>query len=85
MNAKIACCLLVLTGCATKPVVETRVVTVPVSVPCKTPAVARPNWDIDKLPQGSDIYKQVKALLSTLEQHLGYETRLEAEIAACQK
>lgn len=83
MNIKPLLCLF-LAGCATHPVVQTVEVKVPVPVPCKVPTVTKPAWDIDAVPLGSSIYRQVKALLTTNEQHLGYESKLEAVVKSCQ-
>lgn len=81
---------LVLAGCQTKqqaPVPEPRVVEVqvPVVVPCKIAAVARPAFVVDSLPLGAAIDEQMRALRAERRQRQGYEARLEAAIQGCQE
>jgi hypothetical protein len=59
----LACALLV-AGCAT-PRVEYREVKVPVPIQCKPEQVSEPEeYPFDTLPEGADIFTQVKTLLA---------------------
>lgn len=74
-----------LVGCATTPPPAQPVeVRVPVAVPCKAPAPARPAFAVDALPIGSVIWEQMKALRAERFQRQGYEAELEAAVKACQ-
>jgi hypothetical protein len=76
-----------LTGCAGAPpqvITQTRTVEVPVSVPCKVPAIERPAWALDQVDPGSDIYTKGRAALVEVGQRMAYEVRLEAAVASCQ-
>lgn len=78
-----------LAGCQSQqqtPAPEPRVVEVqvPVAVPCKIAAVARPAFAVDSLPLGAEIDEQMRALRAERKQRQGYETRLEASLQGCQ-
>ena len=78
---------LLLAGCFGReaaPPPPPRIVRVPVPVPCKIEAPARPAWEFDKTPAEAGIDEQVRALLVEREQRTGYEGKLEAAITACQ-
>ncbi|MFI8736598.1 hypothetical protein ACIGKM_11855 [Ectopseudomonas toyotomiensis] len=59
-------------------------VEVPVQIPCRTERVPRPVFAVDVLPIGASIDEQMRALRADRRQRQGYETRLEAAVAACQ-
>ncbi len=80
------CVTLALAGCASSPEVITRTieVKVPVSVPCKAPAVERPQFAFDRVSKNDDVYVKGRALLVERKQRQSYEQSLEAALAACQ-
>jgi hypothetical protein len=61
----------------------TETVNVPVPVPCNPPKVEKPALPVDSLPQGSDIFSQVRALWATVETLEGYADQLTAALDAC--
>lgn len=81
MRAAIALALVaVLASCGA----TTKVVKVPVSVPCKVDMPQPPVWATESLKPDAGIFDQVKALLAERRQRQGYQQQLEAAIAACQ-
>ncbi|HBE9081441.1 hypothetical protein ABQ381_12590 [Serratia fonticola] len=85
MKRLIVMAAMVLTGCGNAPVsppayVEVKV---PVAVPCKTDPVAVPAFAVDRLPIGSSIDVQMRALRAERHQRIGYERELLAANAAC--
>ncbi|RSZ60050.1 hypothetical protein HF313_15155 [Massilia atriviolacea] len=73
--------LLLLTACATAPVVQE--VKVPVYRPCVTAAPARPTFATRTLAPDASAGEKVLALARDLPLHLKYEAQLEAVIAGC--
>lgn len=75
-----------LAGCAGRLEPEPRTVRVevPVSVPCRVPAVEMPTWATASLQKGDSLQTKVRALLAELEQRKGYEVQLVAAVQACQ-
>ncbi len=81
MRAAVALAIaLALAGCET----TTKVVKVPVSVPCKVDLPKPPVWATESLKPEASIFDQVKALLAERRQRQGYQQQLEAAIAGCQ-
>ena len=78
-------CLLMLSGCAARPVITRPVeVLVPVSVPCKTPVIPVPTWPTTELKSGDNIFRQVQLILAEIQIRKGYEAQLEAAVKSCQ-
>lgn len=79
----IAPLIALMAGCASAPprTVEVRV---PVSVPCKAPAVEAPDWSLNHVAPGAGLFAQVQAMIAELEQRRAYEAELEAAARACQ-
>lgn len=76
--------LLLLAGCAWEaPEMRTVRVEVPVLVPCKTKAVAVPNWAAADLKKSDSLELKVRALLAERRQHIGYERELVVAVGAC--
>ncbi|MCJ1879615.1 hypothetical protein [Pseudomonas nitroreducens] len=75
-----------LAGCASQVEPEPRTVRVevPVSVPCRAPAVEVPTWATASLQKGDSLQIKVRALLAELEQRKGYEMMLSAALVSCQ-
>jgi uncharacterized lipoprotein YmbA len=77
---------IVLTGCAGRDAVPDPVyveVKVPVQVPCDPGAIAAPAFAVDRLPIGSSIDKQMRALRAERHQRIGYEKELNAAVDSC--
>lgn len=76
---------LLLSGCASQPVVQ--VVEVPVPVSCVEPGAvpARPVSAFDALPADANIFADVRALLVDREAAKGYQAKLEAVVDGCQQ
>ena len=73
-----------LAGCATKPPqVQYIRVEVPVQVPCRAPDVSVPAWAAAGLRKTDSLEVKVRALLAERRQRIGYETKLQAAVAAC--
>ncbi|NUA26089.1 hypothetical protein [Cupriavidus basilensis] len=76
---------MLLAGCAGAPqvITQTKTVEVPVAVPCKVKAVARPAWALDQVDPAADVFTKGRAALVEVGQRAAYEIRLEAAVAAC--
>lgn len=75
---------LLLTGCTTQtPEVRTVRVEVPVTVPCRAPAVSVPAWAASGLKKADSLEVKVRALLAERRQRIGYERELVAATTAC--
>lgn len=74
---------LALAGCCTSPPPRVERVEVPVSVPCRAPAVERPALATDALPVEAGIWDQMRALRAERLQLRGYVMRLEAAVEGC--
>ncbi|MDE2099142.1 MAG: hypothetical protein KGL39_17945 [Patescibacteria group bacterium] len=84
MNKCILLALLSLCACGTQiPVYKPVNVEVPVSVPCKIPAVQKPIFALAGVKTSDSIYDKTKAVLIEIEQHKAYEAQLEAAEKAC--
>lgn len=73
--------LLMLAGCATRPI--TQEVKIPVYVPCVKGKPERPVYETEKLTADSSDGEKVLALARDKPTHLKYEGKLEAVIAGC--
>lgn len=58
-------------------------VRVPVTIPCRAPAVPIPVFATSLLQSSDSLQTKVRALLAERQQHLGYEARLRAALEAC--
>lgn len=74
--------LLALAGCETTPKIPTEV-KIPVTVPCKVPTPAPPQYMFGTLTPDNTIWDKVKVLLSDRQLALGYQLELEVALAAC--
>lgn len=84
----LALCMVVLAGCAGRPVAdpEPRVVRVevPVPVPCRVTIPLAPAWTTEGLRKGDDLETKVRALIAEREQRIGFEALLLAAAKSCQ-
>lgn len=80
----IAATALFLAACAPEIVYKPVPVQIPVSVPCKAPAVAVPILSTASVSANDPMFNQVKALAETNEQRQAYEAKLVAALKACQ-
>ncbi len=75
---------ILLAACSTNPSNTKPVeVLVPVQVPCKITPPNKPDFAVDNLGIGEDIFDKVKALLAERKQRQGYELELEVAIKSC--
>lgn len=75
-----------LSGCAERVTAPDPVyieVKVPVPVPCDPGAIEAPAFAVDRLPIGSSIDKQMRALRAERHQRIGYEKELNAAVDSC--
>lgn len=74
-----------LAGCAGRQDAEPRTVRVevPVTVPCRVPAVEVPAWAAAGLKKSDDLQTKVRALLAERLQRIGYEAQLLDANQAC--
>lgn len=70
--------VVLLAGCATKPV------QVPVTVLCKTPAIGKPDFYYDHVTKDMSLFDKVKLLIADRKQRQGYEVELESAVNVCQ-
>lgn len=76
--------LVFLSACSTNPSNTKPIeVLVPVQVPCKITPPNKPDFAVDNLGIGEDIFEKVKVLLAERQQRKGYELELEEAIKAC--
>lgn len=75
---------LVMTGCASAPTPAVVRVEVPVLVTCKISTPDKPNYAVDALPIGADIWDKMSALRADRITRKAYEAELEAAINSCQ-
>lgn len=75
--------LVFLSACSTLSNSKPVEILVPVQVPCKITPPNKPNFAVDNLGIGEDIFEKVKALLAERKQRQGYELELEEAIKAC--
>ncbi|MGI0458323.1 hypothetical protein [Pseudomonas aeruginosa] len=78
--------MVALAGCACQVEPEPRTirVEVPVTVPCRVPAVEVPVWAAVELKKSDDLQVKVRTLLAERRQRIGYEAQLLAAYRACQ-
>lgn len=74
------------TGCAMTPdtIYTPSEVDTPVSVPCKPPAVPKPQDMLAALPATATLTTGLKTALAQHDYDIGYEGQLEAALMACQ-
>ena len=76
---------LLVSGCACRPIIETKDqrVEVPVLVPCKVEFIPLPSWPVNSLTKEDDIHKKVQVSLAELEEREAYEKKLRSALKAC--
>lgn len=78
------CIALLLTACGTTKELIIEQIDVPIPVYCNIVSPSKPVWPMDGLSKDeSDIFVIIKHALADIELRKGYETELEAAIAAC--
>jgi hypothetical protein len=77
--------LMLLAACAAPPPVFRPVaVDMPVEVPCKIPAIQRPDEPLRHVAPQASLFDKVKAALAEIDNRKAYETQMEAAMAACE-
>lgn len=74
-----------LTGCSTTKQKEFVEVKVPVRVACSVETPAEPEWVVPFVSKGSDVFIQMRALLSDRELSLSYQNELRTALTACKQ
>ncbi len=77
--------LLLLSSCASpQTVFEPVDVKVPVSLPCKAPAIENAPSQLQSLSPQTSLFEKTKAALIDLDQQKIYTIKLQAALTACQ-
>lgn len=77
--------LLALAGCADPQIIYKPVpVNVPVAVPCKVAAIAKPHFMTSDITKDSGYEEKTRALVVTEKTRQAYEIMLEAAVKSCQ-
>ena len=74
-----------LTGCSTTKQKEFVEVKVPVRVACSVETPTEPEWAVPFVSKGSDVFIQMRALLSDRELSLSYQDQLRTALTACKQ
>jgi hypothetical protein len=76
---------LVLSGCVSKPVIETQVIDRPVAVPCKVemPKECKDAYAVDRVSVNDPMITINRAMRQELEERQACEVKLKAAIAGC--
>ena len=79
--------VLLLSGCAAKPMVPTQTVEVqiPFRVACTVATPAAPIWVVPGVAKGADVYDQMRALLVDRALGFGYQKELETALSTCKR
>ena len=77
--------MILLGGCAGKPVIQTRVVEKPIAVPCRIemPAECKSTYAVDRVGPNDDALTINRALRAEIEERWACETKLRAALAGC--
>lgn len=81
----ISCLVALLSGCSTVKQKEFVEVKVPVRVACSVETPAEPEWSVPFVSKGSDVFVQMRALLSDRELSLSYQDQLRTALSACKQ
>jgi hypothetical protein len=78
---------LVLTACATKPVIETKLVDrlVPVQCTVEMPAECKDSYAVDKVSSADDALTINRSLRAEIEERWACEIKLRAAVKGCNK
>lgn len=77
--------MIILTGCAGKPVIQTQVIEKPVAVPCRveTPAECKSAYAVDRASPKDDALTINRALRAEIEERWACEIKLLAAVKGC--
>lgn len=77
--------LLVLSGCASKPVIQTQIVEKPIAVPCRIqiPAECKEAYAVDRVSPQDDAVTINRALRAEIEERWACEIKLRAAVSGC--
>lgn len=77
--------LILLGGCAGKPVIQTHVVEKPIAVPCwiEMPVECKSAYAVDRISPNDDALAINRALRAEIEERWACETKLRAALAGC--
>ena len=74
---------ILLTGCATAPITQVIEAKIPIEIECQTPQIKKPNFAVENLNIGAEIWAQMNALRAERLQRQAYEQEIEAIVKAC--
>jgi hypothetical protein len=75
--------IVVLTGCACTPKIETKIVEVPVAIECVKSIPVKPEYPLQGSKPDEDVFVLTKRSLAEIELRKGYEGELEAVVSGC--
>ncbi|MBN9124508.1 MAG: hypothetical protein J0I60_07250 [Nitrosospira sp.] len=81
----LAMLLVLMGGCSSKPIIQTRVVEKPIAVPCRIgmPPECKSTYAVDRVSPGDDALTINRALRAEIEERWACETKLRAALAGC--
>lgn len=76
---------LALTGCASKPIIQTQVIEKPITVPCniEMPAECKNAYSVDRVSPADNALTINRALRAELEERAACEVKLKAALRGC--
>lgn len=84
MNAIISfIIIMILSGCACTPKIETKIVEVPVAIECVKSVPVKPEYPLQGSNPDEDVFVLTKRALAEIELRKGYEGELEAVVSGC--
>ncbi|WP_139176824.1 hypothetical protein [Nitrosospira multiformis] len=76
---------LALTGCASKPIIQTRVIEKPIPVPChvEIPEECKEAYSVDRVSPADNALTINRALRAEIEERAACEVKLRAAVKGC--
>jgi hypothetical protein len=80
-----AIAVLLLTGCASKPIIQTQVIEKPIPVPCRIemPTECKDAYSVDRVSPADNALTINRALRAEIEERAACEVKLKAAITGC--
>lgn len=87
MRISSALVLMALSGCASKPIIQTKIVEKPVPIYCevKTPPECKDAYAVDRVSPADDAVTINRALRQELEERASCEIKLRAAVRGCNR
>ena len=80
----LVCCVL-LSCASSQPIFKPVTVEIPITIPCPTPNIAKPESSLSHIEPDASLFDKVKTTLIELDQRKIYEAEIEAALTACQQ